>query len=841
MRGIYTTIFLSLFPQQILIMIKGVNLFSGIGRKLFCWFLLLSVLPIIVVAILTYQYAQDTIKNELLKEQSFIAGGIKNHILTILDSGEYSSQFFASDEFIRMNLEKLNNNPGDKQVVKEFNDYMVYKTNLNRGFYETFILNPSGIVVTSSNENSIGRNEVDVDYFKYGKEDPYVKDVYIDKNTEEYSMAFAAPILKKSEEKLLGVLVIRFNAEKLNEITAGIKINTKVDMGTFHRRGMTSEVYIVNKDGFMITESRFQNNAILRQLIQSEPVVSVHSHGKEFVGVYKDYRGVNVIGAALYLKKMDWVLVVETDESEAYSTIYTFKNRVITMVGICIIGVIFVSLFVSRGIINPILMLVKGMKKVADGDLNFRVKTRLKDELGELTGSFNQMTCDIKDSREKLLKLKSALEERKEYLESVLRFANELIFTLDARGNFTFVNPKITDWGYDEDELIGIPLISLFFDNKLKSDDQIIHNDFPRRFEVEILDKHKNVRNVLLSTSPIKSKGGELISILGIASDITELRRLEQKLVQSDRLASIGQLIAGIAHEINNPIGVIYLYSTESLKIFEKITNAFKDISSLSISEYTQHLNKIIANLDSEVAVKREKGFLKKELLYVIDDLEKYHYRLAETYTIINKNRSFLHEYLEGSVRESIRCKELISGLLDFSRQKEPKMDLSNVNNLIDNVLNIVEKQYRKEKIDVIRKPDLNIPDIMMDSHQIEQVIINIANNAVFAMKESAGDLQQRGVYRKGALTIGTHFHADKESVEIFISDTGMGISKYDLGKIFDPFFTARKDGKGTGLGLSISYGIVKMHEGNIEVESEAGKGTTFRILLPVRTRKNHE
>jgi len=822
-------------------MIKGVNLFSGIGRKLFCWFLLLSVLPIIVVAILTYQYAQDTIKNELLKEQSFIAGGIKNHILTILDSGEYSSQFFASDEFIRLNLEKLNNSPNDKQAVKKFNDYMVYKTNLNRGFYETFILNPSGIVVASSNENSIGKNEVDVDYFKYGKMNTYVKDVYRDKNTGEYSMAFAAPILKKSEEELLGVLVIRFNAEKLNEITVGKQINTKVDMGAFHRRGLTSEVYIVNKDGFMVTESRFANNAVLRQLVQSEPVVSVHLQGKEFVGVYKDYRGVNVIGAALHLKKMDWVLVVETDESEAYSTIYTFKNQVITMVGICIVGVVFVSLFVSRGIINPILMLVKGMKKVAGGDLDFRVKTRLKDELGELTGSFNQMTCDIKDSRENLLKLKGVLEERKEYLESVLRFANELMFTLDARGNFTFVNPKITDWGYDEEDLLGIPLISIFFDNKLKSDDRIMHSDFPRRFEVEILDKQKNVRNVLLSTSPIKNKEGELISILGIASDITELRKLEQKLVQSDRLASIGQLIAGIAHEINNPIGVIYLYSTESLKVFEKITSAFKDISSLSISEYTQHLNKIITKLDSKAEVKQEKDILKKELMHIMDDLEKYHAGLGETYTVISKNRSFLREYLEGSVRESIRCKELISSLLDFSRQKEPKMDLSNVNNLIDNVLNIVEKQYHKEKIDVIRKPGSNIPDSMMDSHQIEQVIINIANNAVFAMQEAAGDVHQRGVYRKGALTMGTQFHADKKSVEIFISDTGKGINKYDLGKIFDPFFTARKDGKGTGLGLSISYGIVKMHGGNIEVESETEKGTTFRVFLPVRIKKSHE
>ncbi|MDR4504848.1 MAG: ATP-binding protein [Candidatus Scalindua sp.] len=819
-------------------MIQGVSLFSGIGRKLFCWFLLLSVLPIIAVAILTCQYVQESIKNELLKEQSFIAGGIKNHILTILNSGEYSSQFFASDEFIRTNLEKLNNTPGDIQAVREFNDYMVYKTNLNRGFHETFILNPSGIVVASSNENSIGKNEVNVDYFTYGKEGPYVKDVYRGRNRGEYSMAFSAPILKKSDETLLGVLVIRFNARRLNEITAGINVDTEVDMSTYHRRGMTSEIYIVNKEGFMITESRFESNAILRQVVQSEAALAAHSNGREFIGVYKDYRGVSVIGASLYLKKMDWVIMVETDESEAYSSIYTFKNRLITMVGICIIGVIFVSLFVSRGIITPILMLVKGMKKVAAGDLDFRMETRLKDELGELTESFTHMAGDIKDSREKLLLLKEALEERKEYLVNILRFANDLIFTLDARGIFTSVNPKITDWGYDEEDLIGIPLISIFFDNSLKNDDHLIYNEFVRRFEVEILDKQKNVRNVLLSTSPIKNKEGEVISIVGIARDITELRKLEQKLVQSDRLASIGQLIAGIAHEINNPVGVIYLYSTESMRLFKKITNAFESISSLSISEYAQHLNRLFEILDSEAEVNEGKSFFKKELLYVIDNLIKYHDGLEETYSTISKYRSFLCEYLEGSARESIRCKELINGLLDFSRQKEPKMDLANVNNLIDTILNIVEKQYRKEKIEVIRKLSLDMPDIMMDSRQIEQVVINIANNAVFAMKESTGDLTQRGISRKGILTIGTLFHAGKELVEIFISDTGVGINKYNSGKIFDPFFTARKDGKGTGLGLSISYRIVKMHGGTIEVESEVGKGTTFRILLPTRIRK---
>ncbi len=133
-------------------------------------------------------------------------------------------------------------------------------------------------------------------------------------------------------------------------------------------------------------------------------------------------------------------------------------------------------------------------------------------------------------------------------------------------------------------------------------------------------------------------------------------------------------------------------------------------------------------------------------------------------------------------------------------------MHLSNVSNLIDNVLNMVEKQYRKEKIEVVRMIDPNIPHVMMDARQMEQVIINITNNAVFAMKEAAGATEQLGVHRKGMLTVGARFHPDKECIEIFIKDTGVGISKNALKKIFDPFFTTRKDGKGTGLGLSGCY-----------------------------------
>lgn len=820
-------------------MLKGVTLFSGIGRKLLCWFLLLSIFPIVIVAILTYRYARETIKNELLNEEAFLADGIKNHISTILDAGEYSSQFFASDEFIRRNLEILNHNPDNERVIRKFNDYMVYKTNLNKDFYETFVINRAGIIVASSNERNIGKIEFGTDYFIQGKEGPYVKDVYVDENTGEYSIAFAAPILKKRGRNFLGILVIRYNADKLNEVTTGKRTNTKDDVGTFLRRGKTSEAYIVNKNQLFITGSRFKENAILCQSINTKPVVTALNTGREVVGVYKNYMGKNVIGATRFLKKMQWVLLVETDESEAYFPISKFKYRAVTVVGLCIIAVVFVSLFVSKGIINPIILLVKGMKRIAEGDLNFRVETHSKDELGELTASFNHMADDIKDAREKLLKLKTDLEERKEYLESILNFANELIFTLDIQGNFTFINPKIKEFGYGEEELIGQPFTAILSGKHQENINHIIQDGFRKIIEVDILDKQKNIRNILLSTSMIKNNQGQMISILGVANDVTELRKLEQKLVQADRLASIGQLVAGIAHEVNNPIGVIYLYSTESLKLFERITQAFQRIIPLPVSGDIQRLNTLITHLEGNDIPRKD--ILKKELSSLTENLNKSCKDMEEIHHAIRKTRSILYEYLEGSVKESIRCKDLISGLLDFSRQKEPQMQLFNVNTLIDNVLNIVEKQYRKEKIEVVRNLDTNIPDILIDARQMEQVIINITNNAVFAMKESAGNIEHAGVHRKGLLTVGSRFHPDKRSIEIFIKDTGAGIHKNDLRKVFDPFFTTRKDGKGTGLGLSISYGIVKMHDGSIEVDSEIGKGTIFRIFLPLKSKKEQE
>ena len=143
--------------------------------------------------------------------------------------------------------------------------------------------------------------------------------------------------------------------------------------------------------------------------------------------------------------------------------------------------------------------------------------------------------------------------KRKEYLESILKYANSDL-SLDVPGNFTFINPELKN-GVIMKRIDRTPLISILFDKRQENVDQIIYNGFRRIFEVEVLDKQKNIRNVLLSTSLVKIQRGQLLNILGTANDVTELRKLEQKLMQADRLASISQLVAGIAHEINNRSG----------------------------------------------------------------------------------------------------------------------------------------------------------------------------------------------------------------------------------------------------------------------------------------------
>ena len=273
---------------------------------------------------------------------------------------------------------------------------------------------------------------------------------------------------------------------------------------------------------------------------------------------------------------------------------------------------------------------------------------------------------------------------------------------------------------------------------------------------------------------------------------IKKLEEAQSQLMQSEKLASIGQLAAGVAHEINNPIGFVY----SNLGTLEKYVQ--DTFGLLDLYEQAE-----IAIPDSEIRAKLKIAKEKLDIVFLKEDL-----------------RALMSESKDGITR----VKNIVQNLKDFSHiEVTDEWHYSNLRNGIDSTLNIVNNEI-KYKADVIKNYG-DIPEVECLSSQLNQVFMNLLVNASHAIEEH------------GTITIGTGQQNDEVWVEI--SDTGKGIAPENLQKVFDPFFTTKPVGKGTGLGLSLSYGIIQKHHGRIEVHSELGKGAAFRVWLPIRQPQN--
>ncbi len=281
--------------------------------------------------------------------------------------------------------------------------------------------------------------------------------------------------------------------------------------------------------------------------------------------------------------------------------------------------------------------------------------------------------------------------------------------------------------------------------------------------------------------------------LLGRNAELTELNfRLSQaqdQLLQSEKMASIGQLAAGVAHEINNPVGYVF----SNFGTLESYVAKLFDM----LKVYEEAESAIVAPevLD---AIKAERDRI--ELDYLKEDIP-----------------ALMAESKEGIAR----VRKIVQDLKDFSRgDVDQEWQWTNIHRGIDSTLNIVNNEV-KYKADVIKEYG-DLPEIECLPSQLNQVVMNLVVNAAHAIDGE-----------RGRITVGTG--VSDGHVWIKVADNGAGIPKEILPRIFDPFFTTKPVGQGTGLGLSLSYGIVQKHNGTIEVESESGRGTTFLIKLPIR------
>jgi PAS domain S-box-containing protein len=298
-----------------------------------------------------------------------------------------------------------------------------------------------------------------------------------------------------------------------------------------------------------------------------------------------------------------------------------------------------------------------------------------------------------------------------------------------------------------------------------------------RRNQEELLKKNEEIE---------ASRKNLQLALEELEGAYKELKATQSKILQQEKMASIGQLAAGVAHEINNPMAFI----SSNLGTLDKYVNR--------LTEFIQTQSEVIEALhmtDAIEGLKRKQKELKLD--YITEDI-----------------KGLITESLDGSER----VRKIVLGLKSFARVDEAEYKYANINECIESTINIVWNELKYKA--TLKKDYGNLPLTKCYPQQINQVFMNLLINAGHAIES------------QGEITIKTW--AEDGSILIAISDTGYGISKEDLNKIFEPFFTTKEVGKGTGLGLSITYEIVKKHDGEITVESEVGKGTTFTVRLPI-------
>ena len=381
--------------------------------------------------------------------------------------------------------------------------------------------------------------------------------------------------------------------------------------------------------------------------------------------------------------------------------------------------------------------------------------------------------------------------------------------------------------GYDsKEELLSLLKMGKIYQNTknmVKWKQIMEEKGFVKEFEATLVKKNGQLIAAHQTSCTIQDTEGGVSAYVSVIRDVTEsmkhkmqvhkmnvdlidslytLRRNQPKLIQQEKLASIGQLAAGIAHELNNPIGFISSNFTslksyiriikEYIHYFETETSQMAEGSASSVRQLQEHMNDFKEN-------------------------EKLHYIFHDIDDLVN-------ESMEGIQRIT----EIVRSLRNFSRiDNESELEQYDINDALESTLTVAKNEIKY--VAEVEKEYSHVPLIECVGGEINQVLLNIIINAAQSLKSQKREQKGR---------IGLKTRADDEYVYCEISDDGPGIPKEIIGKIYDPFFTTKEAGKGTGLGLSISYDIiVHKHGGDLTVESRVEKGTTFTIKLPIEWR----
>jgi PAS domain S-box-containing protein len=371
----------------------------------------------------------------------------------------------------------------------------------------------------------------------------------------------------------------------------------------------------------------------------------------------------------------------------------------------------------------------------------------------------------IRNLEKEIAKKNEDLQRSEEKYHSLVESTEDFIFTLDAQGHFKSLNSFTASFfGGTPSQFIGQSLSALFSREVSAQLLQLV---------LTVFEFGKSVREEFMVTTgeyevwlsanfmPFKDEKDRVVSVLCIAKDVTENKKLENQLINTEKMASMGTLAAGVAHELNNPLGVMLGFTDLLLEKLEKTSQDHQDLKTIE--------------------------------------------------------------------RHGLHCKQVVENLLSFARQGEGMSEYCDIYDALHEIVGVVNHSLDMNNVELRLNLSPGLPKVKGDARQIQQVFLNLINNAAAAMKNG------------GTLEIDSSLRTDQRKVHVVVRDNGHGIKKEHIEHIFDPFFTTKREGEGTGLGLFVSHGIVTKNEGTITCESSTEetqkkpRGTTFTVTLKAK------
>ncbi|MCK5100596.1 MAG: PAS domain S-box protein [Desulfobacteraceae bacterium] len=608
------------------------------------------------------------------------------------------------------------------------------------------------------------------------------------------------PFQKKNTEQdinktstLLNILTDRENDVLANEIfdnrldainlrlKAILKISEMLKIEVFDDKGLiissTSESTILEPlskheqqsvaDDYTTNTSEWENNSIL---IFTKKISAIG----EIIGYIRIYYSIN-------------------DIREKYrQSLFIFLGLLIS---ILFLMITLLNIILSRTILKPISRLTEITYQIKEKGPGYQVEIKNNDEIGTLSKAFNNMSESLMQSNQQVEEQGKELWNTKNYLDNIINSMPSVLIGVDTKG-------RVTQWNNKAEETIGIMA------DKAKG--RKLVDVFPRmtlemKKIIESIETREIRRN---QKKPRTSEDGtcyEDITIYPLFNndvegaviridDVTEQVQLEEMMVQSEKMLSVGGLAAGMAHEINNPLSGVM----QTASVMRKRLNDIEMPANISAAK---EIGIDIADI---------KAFMEKRGIL----------RMAAT---INEAGQ--------------RMATIVSNMLNFARKSDSRTSSHILSELLDNTLELaaadfdLKKQYDFKLIGIKKEYDDNLPMVPCEKAKIQQVLLNILRNGAQAMQEADTD--------QPMFSIKTKFDTIQKMVCVEIKDNGPGIDKKILKRIFEPFFTTKPAGVGTGLGLSVSYFIItENHGGKLSVESAPGTGTKFIIRLPLGGKK---